>query len=188
LSIDYGVPLPSNWSDPLFLLGLLAYAAAGAGTLLLMRRSRAAAVGLALWLAALLPTQSVIPKLDALANRPLSLALAGLVVAFAPIVAVLVRRFDAPVLLAGAGVIVAILGASAGQRATLYRSELALWGDAAAKSRSNARPHLQYAKLLKDEGRDGEAWEALSAARAIDPFSSSIAALWKTYRPGEERP
>jgi hypothetical protein len=60
-------------TEPLFLLGLLLYFGAAAGALYLCRRSPAAAVGLALWLAALLPTQSVIPKLDALANRPLSL-------------------------------------------------------------------------------------------------------------------
>ncbi len=188
LSIDYGLALPTQATDPLFLLGLALYAAAGVGIVVMMRRSRTAAIGLALWLAALLPTQSVIPKLDALANRPLSLALAGLLVAFAPALALLARRFEAAVLVAAAGVLVAILGATAGQRAALYRSELALWGDAAAKSRSNARPHLQYAKLLKGEGRDDEAWQAISAARAIDPFSSGIAALWKVYRPGKGEP
>jgi hypothetical protein len=188
LSIDYGVPLPTRWSDPLFLLGVLLYAVVAVAIVLLVRRSRVAAIGLALWLAALLPTQSVIPKLDPLTNRPLGLALAGLLIALVPVLAVATRRVDAPVLVAAAGVVVAILGASAGQRAALYRSELALWGDAASKSRANARPHLLYATLLKQEGRDQDAWRAVSAARAIDPFSSGIAAVWRTYRPSGGEP
>jgi hypothetical protein len=118
----------------------------------------------------------------------LGLALAGLLIALVPVLAVATRRVDAPVLVAAAGVVVAILGASAGQRAALYRSELALWGDAASKSRANARPHLLYATLLKQEGRDQDAWRAVSAARAIDPFSSGIAAVWRTYRPSGGEP
>jgi hypothetical protein len=118
----------------------------------------------------------------------LSLALAGLLVASVPVLAALTLRVDAPVLAAAAAMLVAILGASAAERAKLYRSELALWADAASKSRVNARPYLQYAVLLRNEGRHGEAWKSLSAAREIDPFSSRIAALSNVYRPSEVEP
>ena len=67
------------------------YAAAATAIVALIGRSRAVAVGLALWLAALLPTQSFVPKLDALTNRPLSLALAGLLLATAPLIAAAIR-------------------------------------------------------------------------------------------------
>jgi hypothetical protein len=183
LSIDYGLPLPTDGSDPFFLLGLLLYAGAAVAILVLARRSRIAAVGVALWLAALLPTQSLVPKLDALTNRPLSLAWAGVVLALAPAAALLVRarppRWLQCVAVASAVAVIASLGLAAAERAGLYRSELTLWGDAASKSRANPRPHLQYAVLLKEEGRNREAWEAISLARAIDPFSPRIEALWK---------
>ena len=203
LSVDYGLPLPGKATDPLFLFGLGLYLAAAAGIVLLLRRSRIAAVGLALWLAALLPTQSLIPKLDALSNRPLSLALAGLLLLAAPI---LLTAFEGvrgkasksaatgsaifpagPGLAAGVvalALLVPLAGASV-QRAELFRTELSLWQDAAAKSSANPRPHMQYAALLHRAGRNREAREALSAAQAIDPFSSQIAAMAKVYQPEE---
>lgn len=188
LSIDYGIPLPRGPFDPLFLLGVALYLAAAGGILVLLRRSRAAAVGLALWLAALLPTQSLVPKLDALTNRPLGLALAGLLLAIAPLLVVPWRKFrlETPgagriVATAPAVVLCAILGAATAQRAALFQSELELWRDAASKSRSNARPHLNYAVRLLQSGREAEARRVLATARAIDPFDSAVAAYFRAY-------
>ncbi len=44
LTIDYGIPLPTKAGDPLFLLGLGLYFAAAATAVLLLRRSRVAAI------------------------------------------------------------------------------------------------------------------------------------------------
>ena len=200
LSVDYGVPLPAHPLETLFVTGVVLLAAAATGVVLASARgSRTVAIGLALWLAALLPSQSLIPKLDPLTNRPLSLALAGLLVAATGVgVSFFERRawyrppdrqpavVPARVASGACLVLVALLAVAAAGRSRLYRSELSLWADAAAKSRSNARPHLNYAVLLKEEGRNLEAWEVVSAAHAIDPFSSRVAALWETYRPAEE--
>lgn len=188
LSIDYGIALPENAGDLLFLLGLALYVAAAAGVMFFWRRSRAASVGLALWIAALLPTQSFIPKLDALSNRPLSLALAGLLLAAAPMVAGLSNRLRSEtrglvftgsrlaLMACSAAVLLALAQVTIG-RAGLFESELLLWQDAASKSTSNARPHLQYALLLLKEDRESEAREALLMAQQIDPFSARIEAL-----------
>jgi hypothetical protein len=204
LSIDYGIPLPAKASDPLFLLGLGLYFAAAVAVILLMRRSRVAAIGLSLWLAALLPTQSFIPKLDPLTNRPLSLALAGLLLASAPILAAVLARMrattvksftaDAPmpksVLIFVAGIcafaLLASLQAATVQRAGLFQSELRLWQDAAAKSTTNAQPLMQYASLLNRAGQKQEAFEVISRAGVIDPFSSQIVAMTRTFRPEED--
>jgi hypothetical protein len=205
LSIDYGIPLPARISDPRCLLGLGLYASAMAGIFLLRKRSRAAAVGLALWLAALLPTQSVVPKLDALSNRPLALALAGLLLIAAPLVGAAVRRLGGSwtsryqqrtgttglgklrlaTSLAAAAMLVMLANATA-NRAALFQSELSLWQDAAGKSRTNVRPHLQHATLLKRAGRSRDAYQASLAAQAIDPFSSQVALLVRSYRPEGE--
>jgi hypothetical protein len=194
LSIDYGIPLPLRPWDPLFVVGVLLYLAAAAGMLLCVRRSQAAAaVGLALWLAALLPTQSLVPKLDALTNRPLSLALAGLLLAAPPLIGAalstlsaslpapsrwsVARRWPAIGACAGAALLVMLLTSATADRAELFQSELRLWQDAAAKSRANERPHVQVALLLKDLGRVREAGEALSVAGRINPFSLQVEAL-----------
>jgi hypothetical protein len=204
LSIDYGIPLPARAGDPLFLLGLGLYFATAVAVVLLLRRSRVAAIGLALWLAALLPTQSFIPKLDPLTNRPLSLALAGLLLVCAPILAAglarmratMVENFSADtrkpvwVLNSVAGIcavaLLASLQAATIQRAGLFRSELRLWQDAAMKSTTKAQPLMQYASLLSRAGQKQEAFEVISRARAIDPFSSQIVAMTRAFRPGED--
>jgi len=183
--------------EPLFLLGLLLYGGAAASVFYFLRRSPAAALGLALWLAALLPTQSVIPKLDALANRPLSLALAGLLLAVAPAVAMWSHAFLdkksrvthlAAGAVAAAMTVVVLTTSATAHRAELFRSELQLWQDAAAKSRVNERPYVQYAVLLKQEGKNREALEALSAAAKINPFSSQVSTLTRFYRRREVSP
>lgn len=203
LSIDYGIPLPDSFTHPLFLLGSLLYLCAAAGIVLLYRRSRAAAVGLAVWLAALLPTQSVVPKLDALSNRPLSLALVGLVLAAAALVegalrwhrnaatstgGGMPRRFAGTAAICAALTIVAALSVATARRADLFRSELRLWQNAAAKSLVNERPYIQYAVLLKHAGRHREAVEAVSAAARINPFSSQIDTLTRVIRRREVYP
>lgn len=207
LSIDYGIPLPRSPFDPLFLLGSALYLAAAVGIIVCFRRSRAAAIGLALWLAALLPTQSIVPKLDALTNRPLSLALLGLLLASAPVLAWAIRRLQSgrdralrgglrgavpaalPVVAACcAAVIVLLLTTATVGRGRLFESELSLWQDAANKSQSNARPHLQYAVLLRNAGRHTEAREVVSQASRIDPFSSDIALFVRVQRHDEVLP
>lgn len=178
LSIDYGVPLPATLTEPLFLLGVLLYLAAAAGVVVFLRRgSPAVAVGLALWLAALIPTQSIVPKLDALTNRPLSLALAGLLLSSAPVVEAVRRRSPAVIALGASATIIAATMVATARRAELFQSELSLWQDAAAKSLVNERPHAQYAALLRQAGRLREAQQALSVAAQINPFNSQVASM-----------
>lgn len=188
LSIDYGFPLPRGPSDPLFLMGVALYLAAAVGIAVWFRRSHATAVGLALWLAALLPTQSLVPKLDALTNRPLSLALTGLLLTAAPLLVALKDRIRSPVRLGWriaaptlAVAVCAVLALATVQRSRLFQSELELWRDTASKSRTNPRPHLQYATLLKEEGRHQEAWAAVVTAREIDPFNAQVALYVRVY-------
>jgi hypothetical protein len=134
----------------------------------------------------------------------LSLALAGLLLAAAPAMAVMCARSSAssdplgkpPHRVAGSPSIGApaacaiaalffVVAAATARRAELFQSELHLWQDAATKSHASVRPHLQYAALLKRDGRDREAWEAVSAAREIDPLNSQVALMSRVYRPVE---
>jgi hypothetical protein len=117
----------------------------------------------------------------------LSLALAGILLAAVPLVAAASRRRPSLVLSAAAAIVVALTVATAG-RAELFRSELRLWQDAAAKSRANERPHVQVAVLLEDAGREREAHDALATAAAINPFSSQVATLTGVVRRSEVLP
>lgn len=187
LSIDYGIPLAAKVTQPLFILGAVMYFAAAVGIVFFFRRRSVTAIGLALWLAALLPTQSFIPKLDALANRPLSLAVAGLLLAVAPWIAAAVGRvrWRQMAAVAAAAALFTALAIQTTGRAALFESPMDLWQDAAAKSRVNERPHVNYALLLRQEGRISEALEELAIAARIDPFSSRIDTMLQMLRSPE---
>src|SRR5262249_33735660 len=119
LSLDHGEPLATSPADGGFMLGVALVALAAAVTLVAIRRP-AVGCGAALCLAAILPTQSFIPKLDPLTERPLELALAGLLLAVAPLLARLTRwRLAAA---AAAALLVALATATV-LRARLYRSD-----------------------------------------------------------------
>lgn len=178
LSIDYGWDLPSTLSSGLFLAGLAMYGAAVSAVVMSRRKSRLLSVGAALWLAAVLPTQSVIPKLDPLTNRPLPLALAALLLLALSLVP-LARAAPWRSIAAHGLVAIAALGLSvlSWQRGQLYSSALLLWEDAARKSSTNARPHVNYALELQAAGQLEMAELALRTARRIDPFSSRVERL-----------
>ena len=53
----------------------------------------------------------------------------------------------------------------------MFESAVGLWRDAAIKSRVNARPHLQYARLLIRRGETAEARRVLTVAARIASWS-----------------
>lgn len=175
LTLDHGEQLPDEPSSPLFIAGLLLFVAAIAGVIVTRRHAPPLVpIGLALWIVAIVPTQSLVPKLDALAERPLTLALAGLLLAIAPLLARLPDRARRASLV---GVVVAgaLLGEATLARSRLYRSDLLLWQDAADRAPGKARPHLNYAMALIDAGRLEDAKRELRVAAGLDPFDARIA-------------
>ncbi|MBX3130465.1 MAG: hypothetical protein KF718_27345 [Polyangiaceae bacterium] len=179
LSLDHGVALTHSTASIAFWLGLLTLFGLVALTgWAALRRRTLLAVGCSFMLAALLPTQSVVPKLDPLTERPLASALVGALLLVAlGLRAALARPRARRLLAAGCAMVTLALAHATWSRGTLYRSDLALWRDAAAKSVSNPRPHYNLAHALLDAGRRREAAEALRRARSIDPFDSELRAL-----------
>lgn len=175
LSADHGRALPESPLHPRALLGAALVLSAALAALVAARRAPAVATGLALWVAAIAPTQTLVPKLDPLTERPLSLALAGLLMAIAGAGALVLRapvprRVLVPAS-AGALALVLVLAAETRARGRLYADDVALWGDAAAKSAVNPRPHINFAVALNAAGRYAESAAAFRAALAIDPLN-----------------
>ena len=112
----------------------------------------------------LAPTNSILPRLDAVNDRQLylasigPLALAGLAISLMP-------RWRTVVLV----VIAVVLGAATVARNLDYRTEVSLWSDTVRKSPRSARAwnNLGYAHQL--EGRNGEACTAYDRALQVDP-------------------
>jgi hypothetical protein len=184
LSCDHGEALPSSPSSTLFVAGLLLFCGAALLAFWTRRRAPIVCVGLCLWLGALLPTQSFFPKLDPLTERPLGLALAGIVMMLAPALGSLARRSASArfaVFVTSACAVALALQLTLA-RGALYASDVTLWSDAASKSDENPRPFVELGLALDAEGRRPEAIAALRRAREIDPFNSSVQArlrLWE---------
>lgn len=163
LSIDHGEPLP----DALAIAGVAIYVAAVVLLVVAVRRrALAPAIGVSLWLAAIAPTQSFVPKIDWLTERPLSLALAGIVIALAP----WYRRSIVPAVIAVAFATMTLW------RGQLYADDAKLWANAVANAPHALRPHWNYAQALIASDRFDEAHEVLLRARELAPYDARIEA------------
>lgn len=161
-NVDHDLPVfhsLTQWPLPLDLIVLGAVAVAAVIT---VRRLPLMAFGLGWFLLHLLPTNSVIPRVDLLSERNLYLASIGLLLA-----AVLIGTYTTQRLrtvlrrprLAQFGVgavslaLAVLLCLATNARNHLYQDAILLWSDAVHKSPHKARPHnnLGHAYALRDE-------------------------------------
>lgn len=159
-----------------------------------------------LWLCLVIPTHSVIPKVDPFTARPFSASSAPLLVLALAVGLALHRRWRderAPTLattLTGATsktprpispypsrvaaltaatvmtLALPALAAATHERATLYRDPVALWRDAAERSSHKTRPWVNLGTLLAKRGELASAREAFATALGRDPQSFEIRA------------
>ncbi len=143
--------------------GLAVIAAIGVG-LALVRVQPAFAFALLWFFLHLAPTNSLLPRADAVNDRQLYLAclgplsLAGLAIAQAP-------RWRAALLVIPA----LLLGAATVARNQDYRTEVVLWSDTVAKSPGSARAYNNLGYAWQLEGRHDEARRAYERALQLDP-------------------
>lgn len=194
LNADPELPLLTRWS-PL----LIAQAAALAALLWFgLRRLRQRAwIGFAvLWfLLHLLPTNSILPRLDLVNDRQLYLAAIGAFIAAAlglqMLLAILRRRVPAHAVAGAvfgvvAGAVLLGSGFATHQRNQVYRSGIAFWEDAARKSPGKARVFNNLGFVYQQGGRLDEAEAAYARALELDP--AHVRAYWNLERLREARP
>ncbi len=170
LNIDPGLPVVTSWTP------LLAAEAALLSCLLLVgilsfKRRQWLGFGIAWFFIHLIPTNSIVPRLDVANERQLYLAAPGLYLSLAyggkRLLALLQRKSRVYLKVATAVVTISsiALGSLTIARNHVYRNEIAMWEDTKEKSPFNARVHnnLGYAYFL--------------AGRLIDAEASYIAAL-----------
>jgi protein O-mannosyl-transferase len=172
--------VPRGWLRFGYVLGALAlYGLAG---WLALRRgaSRAERVAALLWLCLVVPLHSVVPKLDPLTARDVSASSAAIVMLVAaPLARGLawseraITRTRAPIAfwLSVTALLVGLVSLSR-ERAKLYLDPIALWSDAAARSRQKTRPLINLGTLLAQNGRLSEARRALVEANRRNPKDS----------------
>lgn len=168
LNFDPDLPVFSGWAPALVPEAVVLGALLAAGFFALGKRSPAG-FGILWFFLHLVPTNSVIPRLDVANERQLYLASWGLFLAAATGLDLLLEKREARWKTAAAVVLIAGLGVFTAHRNTVYRSEVALWEDTVRKSPAKARVwnNLGYAYDLA--GRVPEARAAYLGALRIDP-------------------
>jgi len=142
--------------------GLAVFAAIAAGFALL-RAQPWYALALLWFFLHLAPTNSLLPRLDAVNDRQLYLASIG-PLALAGFAISLMPRWRVPTLVVLAGV----LGAATAARNLDYRTEVALWSNTVRQSPASARAWNNLGYALQLEGRRQEACDAYGRALRLD--------------------
>jgi tetratricopeptide (TPR) repeat protein len=168
LNIDPDLPVYPGWTpsllpEALFLLVLLAAGAVA------VRKRALAGFGILWFFLHLAPTNSFIPRLDVANDRQLYLASWGLFLSLSSGADILRERGGVRWVAAGAVLVLVLLGGITVSRNEVYRSEIALWEDTAAKSPGKARVHNNLGYAYEQAGRFGEARESYLRALAIEP-------------------
>ena len=129
-----------------------------------------------LWLCLVLPTHSLVPKLDVLTARTFSASLAPLLALIAcllaPRLAERPRRLSAVTLMLTG--VFAVLFLLTRHRASLYADPITLWRDAAERTEHSVRPLVNLGTLLAQKGQLRAAESTLTRALERDPASGDV--------------
>jgi tetratricopeptide (TPR) repeat protein len=157
------------------LAGLLAIACALTAAYALRKRAPLGALALAWPLLALLPTSSLIAKLDLVTEKPLYLAWLGPSLALGAAVGALSARAESPRVrrsaLAACVAGLCALAAASAWRASLWRDPVRLWLDATEKAPHASRCWNNLGMAQLTAGRDAEALASFQRAVRLDPAS-----------------
>lgn len=187
LNVDHDFPTYRSLLDPpvagalalhagLLLLATWLWRGPGSTRRPLDPAARLAAAGILFFFLALLVESSVIPIVDVIFEHRAYLPSAGFWSAAATGAALLLRRIAPsrwPRLLAGGAAAVALVLAGATLwRNKVWRTDVALWTDAAAKSPGKMRPQLNLGTALLETGRAAAAIPHLRDAVRLAPSSA----------------
>jgi protein O-mannosyl-transferase len=180
-NVDPDVAVASSLLEPRVLAGGLVLAAlAGAAILLARRGGRGrdpaallAGLGILWFFVAASVESSVIPIVDVMNEQRVYLPSAGLFLSAAVGLALLASRL-APhragtAVVAAAALLAVALGFVTRDRNEVWRDQLSLWADAAAKSPRKPRPLNNLGAALSEAGRTDEAARAFLAAIRASP-------------------
>ncbi|HEY3066225.1 MAG TPA: tetratricopeptide repeat protein [Methylomirabilota bacterium] len=138
----------------------------------LRTRAPVAAFALGWTLLSLLPTNSIIWRVDPVGTRPLYLASVGLAIVLVGVTTQAARagRRVSRAWVAAMLVLIAALAWGSASRAEFYRDPVALWADAAAKAPEKARPRANLGLAYLAVGNLDAAERALKLAIDLEPW------------------
>lgn len=183
LNADPALPAVTAWSWTVAGEALLIVACIALGCVLLEKRPEIA-YGILWFFLWLVPTNSLLPRLDVVNDRQLYLALAGPAFLAAYGLGALAKK-RAALAVTATIVLCAVLATATHLRNRVYADEITFWNDVVAKSPRNPRGFNNLGYVLAQHDRDVEADAALSRALELDPGYVRAAVNLKLLRAGE---
>lgn len=175
-TIDYDFPISRTILDHGAVAGLAAIAALLAAAVWFRKRYPLAAFGLLVFVILLAPTSSFVPIKDPVAERRLYLPMIGLLLVLTELL--LRWKVRRAVLLAGMGVIAAVLAGASYARNQVWSAATALWEDAVAKTPANARAHFQLAYAYYQQNRCEQAVAEYGTVARLQPPDYRLLVDW----------
>jgi len=160
-SSDWALPYFRSLTDHaawIYVLGMLAFVAA---IVLLYRRARLLSFGLLIFLVLLLPTSSIVPINDAIAERRVYVPIIGLILASIWAIDHFGSRIqilrEARTLRVATFLILGLAAVLSFERSHVWSSGVLFWEDAASKNPSNRRAHIALGSAYGQNGRCADA-------------------------------
>lgn len=174
-NVDPDVRTSESLFEPSVLLSLLLILALLGFGWLLRKRQPMAAAGVLVWFTALLPTSSIIPLRDLMAEHHVYLPMVGAAMLAAALPGMLVPQPRRAGRIALAAILVAGLALSTAtyQRNKVWLSGLTLWEDSVSNSPNKERPVMHYANAISGAGRLEEAKNLYEKVLTINPDNAT---------------
>jgi tetratricopeptide (TPR) repeat protein len=168
------------------IFGLAVLAALTAVAWRYRQRFRLASYGYFVFLILLLPTSSILPIKDPVADRRMYLPMIGLILIAIDLLSRWKTARTTVAMVCGL-VLVAMAGVTHA-RAVLWSDAVSIWEDTVSKSPGKSRPHFQLAMAYYDQGRFDRSVEEFEKAAALEAPTAQLLLDWGLAYDGLHQP
>ena len=186
LDLDWDFPISRTIVDHGAVIGLIGLAGLAAAAWHFRNRFRLAGYGYFLFLVLLLPTSSILPIKDPIADRRMYLPMIGLILIAVDFLGRL--KVNRTTLTTVCGAIVLAATGATFARATVWSDPVSIWEDTVRKSPGKSRPHFQLAQAYSEQGRADLAVAEFEKAAAVEPPDFTLLLDWGLAYDGLHQP
>jgi tetratricopeptide (TPR) repeat protein len=186
LNLDWEFPISHSLLEHGAIVALIALAALGAAAWHYRRRFPLAGYGFFLFVVLLLPTSSILPIKDPIADRRMYLPMIGLTLIAIDLLG-RVRLRPAAFTALTAAILLAAAGATYA-RAAVWSDPVSLWEDTVRKSPGKSRAHFQLGTAYYEAGRYDRASEEFEKAAGGEKPTYDLLVDWGLALSGMNQP
>jgi protein O-mannosyl-transferase len=176
LNVDWEFDISRSLFQHGAIIALAGLAAVAAAAIYYRKRFPLAGFGFFLFVVFLLPTSSILPIKDPVADRRMYLPMIGL--ALIAIDFLSRWRVDRRMLITASAAVLLVMAFATHARAEIWSDPLTLWQDSVAKSPGKSRPHFQLAQTYAFAQRYDLAVPEFEKAGALAPPSLDLLLDW----------